>query len=161
MAKKQNESEILFAQDELIVNGHKVIVRPYSWAGAIKLAKPLAVIMKTVVGNVDALDEVLKVLAKKPKTEDEEGEQEKGPGLSTQLMVLAEFIDGVKNQEELVQSLAEMVSASTALSVEDVQALMIDDMYKLSKAVYDVNKTFFDKRLVPLMRKSPSEKQET
>jgi len=158
MAKKQNESEILFAQEKIPVNGKDIIVHPYSWAGAILVAKPLAVIMKAVVENVDALNLVLKTLRKKEIAENTEEPKEE-EGISGQLMAIADFIDGVQNPADIIQALSELVSASTALSTDEVEALMLDDMYKISKAVYEVNKAFFDKRLVPMM-KSPSKKQE-
>jgi len=118
----------------------------------------LAVIMKVVVENVDALNLVLKTLRKKELAEDTE-EAKEDEGISQQLMAIADFIDGVQNPADIIQALSELVSASTALSTDEVEALLIDDMYKVSKAVYEVNKAFFDKRLVPMM-KSPSKKQE-
>jgi hypothetical protein len=160
MAKKINESEILFAQEELKIDGKNIVVHPYSWAGAIQVAKPLSIIMKTVVENVNALDEVLKVLQKENTKENgEETAEAEKVSLSQKLMLIAGFIDGVKNPEELIQAISELVSASTAMSVEAIKALMMDDMYNLSKAVYDVNKSFFDKRLAPMMKKKPSVKQ--
>jgi len=155
MASKQTESEILFAQEKIPVNGKDIMVHPYSWAGAILVAKPLAVLMKAIVENVDSLNAVLKTLKKKADTEEAKEEV----GISQQLMAVADFINGVQNPADIIQALSEMVSASTALPIDEVKALMVDDMYKLSKAVYEVNKTFFDKRLAPLM-KSPSKKQE-
>lgn len=154
MSEQVNEADILFAEKDIKIDGKTVDVRPYSWAGTIKIAKPLTVIAKTVVENVDSLNEVLKVL--EPK-ESEDGI--KTAGLPEQIIAIANFIAGVKNQDELIHALSEMVATSTGLLVEDIKTLMIDDMYKLSKAVYDVNKAFFDKRLASMMKKNPSEKQ--
>lgn len=132
MSEQLNEADILFAEKEIKIGDETITIKPYSWAQSMKLVKPLGVIMHLLVKHADAIQEAI--------TEYESAEL-----IINQVMPIIDLLGNVES-EELVKALTNFMVEATQKDEAYIQELMLDEVFELGSAVYDVNKNFFKKR---------------
>jgi hypothetical protein len=145
-----NEMEVLAASmgKEITIMGETIIIKPYSWANTIKMAKPLSVVLNMLFTNYDALEKMLK-----------DNKDGKNGNIINQIMELSAFVGDLKNADELIDALIELMAVASSKDKEFVTALLADDALTLGRTVFEVNKDFFTKRLAKMMPAKPQKKQ--
>jgi len=146
MAKQVNEADILFAEKEIKIGDETITIKPYSWAQSMKLVKPLGTIMHVLINHIDDIHKVLNGF-------------NKSENIVNQVMPFINLLGDIEG-EELVDALTEFMAVAARKDEAYIQALMLDDAFKLANAVYDVNKSFFTKRLATMKMNQPSKKAE-
>lgn len=135
------ETEILAAEGiEIVVAGENVRVKPYNWIDTLKMAKPLNVILKALYENGGVLNAAIS-----------------GAEGNEFLSVISLF-DRIGNAEEITAALTELIGSAIDKDKAWLEGLMLDEVFALGKSVYEVNKNFFVKRIVPKLPK-PDEKE--
>ncbi|WP_110955213.1 hypothetical protein [Anaerosinus massiliensis] len=146
MSEQLNEADILFAEKEIKIGDETITIKPYSWAQSMKLVKPLGVIMHLLLKHADELQMALK-------------EYEGAKSIINQAMPIIDLLGDIES-EELVKALTDFMVTATGKNEVYIQGLMLDDVFELGTAVYDVNKGFFTKRLAKVQTVQPSKKAE-
>ena len=136
----EKEIDILLAGKEIMINGEKITIRPYTWAETLRMAKPLSVVLQTIFGNYNSLAQILSHI--------------KGKVDSAALIQLTQFIGSLGNEEEIIDALSSMMAAAAGKDKDFISALMFDEVLTLGRTVYEVNKDFFMQRLKPVLQVS-------
>lgn len=138
----QKEIDVLLAEKEVVVNGEKILIKPYSWAQSMKIVQPIGVLLEVVVSNVEKIDSALKNFS---KSENKIG----------QIQTIIDLLDSV-DVDKVTESMSYLIQLAIKKPKDYVDELMIDEIFDLGAAIYEVNKSFFKKRLAVM--KLPSGK---
>lgn len=132
MAEK--DMEILAAAEgkEISVAGTTVRVKPYNWVNTFKLAKPLKVILGKYTSFFAAFT---------AKNDDND------------FQMLFAILDNLQDPDELIEAILTVIEGATDKDKAWLETLMLDDLFTLGKAVYEVNSDFFGKRIAPMLPK--------
>ena len=128
-----SETEVLFAEKEVVIGNETIVIKPYSWAQSMKLVKPLGVIVQVVFKNADKLQLATKNFGK-------------ADTVIEQVMPIIDLFNEIEI-ETLADAICEFLVTATKKDKEYIQSLGVDDVLEVGKAVYEVNKGFFSKRL--------------
>ena len=137
---ENKDLEILAAADgkEITVAGTTVRVKPYNWKTTFKMAKPLNTILKALYDNGGIMNAALA------------GNEE--------FLSVFSLLDRIGDTDEISTALSDLIGAAIDQDKAWLEGLMLDDMITLGKAVYEVNRDFFAKRIAPLLPKQETEK---
>lgn len=138
--KELTEMEILTLEKEVTVGGNTVTVKPYSWADSIRMVKHFGTLFKTLYIHSDDITALISSLEPLPDDADDEA---RALRRSEQIHAIISLLDGMKNTEDVLAALTEMVAASTKLEHGYIQSLPIDEALELGMAVFEINKNFF------------------
>lgn len=133
------EIDVLLGK-EIKINGEKITIKPYTWAQAARMTRPISVIANAVVNNYDLLS---KTIEAKPES------------VVTQVKSLIDFIAALDEEDDIIAALTTLMSAAAHKDNEWIESLMIDDAITLARTSFEVNKDFFTNRLSKII---PSKK---
>lgn len=137
----EKEMEIITSAlgKEITVAGQSVMVKPYTWVQTFNMAKPLGAIVRLLLKNSAAIDAALK---------------------DDNLAVAFGAIGLEEHPEAIIDPLTELITTATNTDKDWVSGLMLNDVIKLSRTVYEVNRDFFSKNIRPLIQELSDNKEE-
>lgn len=150
--KENNEIEIMFAKQEIEINGETIVVKPYSWAMGIQAVQPISILVKLFMNHIEEVQtayegyEELKLRMAK----EQEAQEEEIKIPFKEIIALADPILSAIKLEELemlTTALTKLMLFSVDKPRQYIETLMPDDAVTLATAVYEANKYFFTKRL--------------
>jgi hypothetical protein len=141
----KKEIDILFPEQEIVINGEAITIRPYSWAKSMKAIQPLSVIMKVVLDNIDEVEAAINGF----------NNAKNDLGKIYALMKIA------NNQEleEILKAITQLMQLAIDKDSEYIESLSFDDGFILARAIYEVNKSFFKNRLTKMKKSSEKVKK--
>lgn len=134
--KEPKEIDILFAEKEVEIGGETITVKPYSWAQSMRAVRPLSALLTYTVQHADEVEALLKT------TEDDNA-------LLGKLQTLGVVLKP-EEIELLVDALTDLMQLALGKPRRYVENLMLDEALALGIAIYEVNESFFKKRLAKL-----------
>lgn len=134
--KEPKEIDILFAEKEVEIGGETITVKPYSWAQSMRAVRPLSALLTYAVQHADEVEALLKT------TEDDNA-------LLGKLQTLGVVLKP-EEIESLVDALTDLMQLALGKPRRYVENLMLDEALTLGIAIYEVNESFFKKRLAKL-----------
>lgn len=139
------EIDVLLATEGKIlkIGDDELTVKPYNWVQTLKLAAPFRTVVHAVLDNSEKLSYLSEI--------------KDGSSIQQVYGIIDIFAD-IDNADELVNSLALLVSASIGKDIEYVKSLDIDDMIEVSVEVFKVNKDFFAQKLSKIQKLMPASK---
>ena len=137
----EKEMEIITSAlgKEITVAGQSVMVKPYTWVQTFKMAKPLGAIVRLLLKNSAAIDAALK---------------------DDNLAAAFGAIGLEEHPETIIDPLTELITTATNTDKDWVSSLMLNDVIKLSRTVYEVNRDFFSQNIRPLIQELSGNKEE-
>lgn len=152
--KENNEIEIMFAKQEIEINGETIVVKPYSWAMGIQAVQPISVLVKLFMNHIEEVQTAYKgyeeLKLNMAKAQEEQDEETEVSIPFKEIIALADPILGaikVEELEMLTTALTKLMLFSVDKPRQYIETLMPDDAVTLATAVYEANKYFFTKRL--------------
>lgn len=131
--KNTNEINVLFAEKDVEIAGETITVKPYSWSQAMKIVRPLSVLISYAVQHADEIETLLQ-----------------GAKDDNALLGKLQALGAVLKPEEidaLVDALADLMQIALDKPRRFVENLMLDEAISVGVAIYEVNEDFFKERL--------------
>lgn len=133
----EREIEALTAEETVTVGGETIVVRPYSWADTLLLAKPLSVVLGSIGKHLAAFRQIT----------DGEGDP---------YAMIQRALVSLDDMEEVVPAVFKLLMAATKKPQPFVESLMPDEVVSLILAVVRLNRDFFARKLRPLLPTAPA-----
>lgn len=150
--KENNEIEIMFAKQEIEINGETIVVKPYSWTMGIQAVQPISILVKLFMNHIEEVQTVYEGYEelKLRMAKEQEAQEEEIKIPFKEIIALADPILSAIKLEELemlTTALTKLMLFSVDKPRQYIETLMPDDAVTLATAVYEANKYFFTKRL--------------
>lgn len=137
---KDTEIDVLLAGKEVEIKGEKLQVKPYNWVNTLKMAKPFRTVLQAIFDNSERVSVLSNI--------------DKMTG-AQQMYAILDIVAGFDNSDEVIDALAELISASIGKDMDYVKDLDIDEVIELGIDVFTVNKDFFAQKMQKITKLVP------